>query len=177
MARTTQTSTKRSRRDFEEDNLSVSSDSSDEVEILNEGTVNLTSEPVATAVQVVEARPVTHQDLGISDSSDSTTSETRSDLRVIFTIKQRVLEGESLIQLLEQDLLTGLRGALKHQADPFRSLRYAFGETDFDFCYGLNPDLDQRIDRLKELVHIPLKYEKRGSVWIWKNIDPSTEDE
>ena len=176
MARTRQTP-KRSRRDFQGDDLSVSSDSSDEVEVINEGTANVTSEPVATAVQVVVARPVTCRDLGISDSSDTSTSETRSDLRAIFTIKQRVLEGESLLQLLEQDLLTGLRGALKHQADPFRSLRYAFGETDFDFCYGLNPDLDFRIDRLKELVHIPLKYEKRGSVWIWKNIDPSTEDE
>ena len=59
MTRTRQTS-KRPRTDLQGDDLSISSDSSDEVEVLNQGTVNVTAEPVVSAVQVVEARPVTN---------------------------------------------------------------------------------------------------------------------
>ena len=94
MARTSQTSSKRSRRDFQGDDLSVSSDSSDKAEVINQGTVNVAAEPVVSAVQVVEARPVTNQDLGISDSSASSSSSIRGRHRLRFTVQQRILEGE-----------------------------------------------------------------------------------
>ena len=65
MARTAQT--KRPRTKQNKEVLSIDSDSSDEVIVVDQGTQDVSAEPIVSAVEVVEACPVTLQDLGISE--------------------------------------------------------------------------------------------------------------
>ena len=194
MARTRQTKRPRTSTSTSPSTLDIevsiiSSDSSEEILIENQGTQNVSNEVVVEAVEVVEARPVTYRDLGLSTSSDKKqdpeptpasptpvpatkepTSTVRSSESHQFTIKQGVLEGEAIVQLLEQDLLNSLAGALKHKSNPFSSLRIAWKETDFEYCENLDQDLDYRIHRLRHLVEIPRKYEHSSSVKLWRSL-------
>ena len=131
MARTKRARTSTSTRNLDIEVLSISSDSSEEVLVENQGTQNVSNELIVSAVEVVEAHPVTRQtleDLGPNTSSDEEeqdpeptstssvpTSTVRSSESRRFTIKQRIIEKEVTVQLLEHDLLSGLVGALKVQ--------------------------------------------------------------
>ena len=203
MARTYQAKRQRtstsSSRNIDSDVLSISSDSSDEVLVVNQGTQDIQNEIVVSAVEVVEAQPVTLESLGLADSSDEEEQDSEQDHNVAqtrtsnanvstensaarssesrrFTIKQRIIEGEATVQLLEQDLLSGLVGALKHKKDPFSTLRVAWKETDFEYCENLDQELDFRIHRLRKLVAIPSKYDSNGSIRLWRTL-AGTEEE
>ena len=207
MARTRQTKRQRtctsSTRNIDLGVLSISSDSSDEVLVVNQGTQDIQNEIVVSAVEVVEAQPVTLKSLGLADSSDEeeqdpeqnrTVAQTRTRNANVptpnpphnsiarssesrrFTIRQRIIEGEATVQLLEHDLLSGLVGALKHKKDPFSTLRVAWKETDFKYCENLDQELDFRIHRLRKLVAIPSKYDSNGSIRLWRTL-AGTEEE
>ena len=77
MARTRQTKRARTStstsKNLENDMLSISSDSSEEVLVENQGTQVVDNELIVSAVEVVEAHPVTRQtleDLGLGTSSN-----------------------------------------------------------------------------------------------------------
>ena len=154
-----------------------SSDSSDDsVEVLNEGVVDDSGVPLVRAYQVVEAKPVvTIKEENLSDLSEE--EEEPSALIVKWQVKARIEEGKSLVSALEQELLSGLSGALAHKKDPFRKLRTAFGVTDLDFCYGANQELDYRIDRIRALKKIAQDYERLGAVRLWRAINFPIEEE
>ena len=150
--------------------LSISSDSSDEVVVEIQGTQDVAGE-VVVASEVVEARPVKTGDEEEDTSSEESMCEDLKPHVHQWCVTERVADGEATVQLLEQDLLDGLCGAQKHKKDPFRRLRFAYGETDWEYCYGYNQDLDNRIDRLKSLVEIPQRYEEVGKVVLYKNLN------
>ena len=154
-----------------------SSDSSDDsVEVLNEGVVDDSGVPLVRAYQVVEAKPVvTIKEENLSDLSEE--EEEPSALIVRWQVKARIEEGKSLVSGLEQELLSGLSGALAHKKDPFRKLRVACGATDLDFCYGADQELDYRIDRIRTLKKIAQEYEHLGSCRLWRAISFPIEEE
>ena len=152
---------------------SSDSDSSESVEVVNEGVVDDTNLQVVTAVEVVEASPVKQEDL----SEEESTEEDQKTLISKWQVQARVAEGKALVQNLEQELLSGLSGALVHKKDPFRKLRTGFGLTDLNFCYGADQDLDYRIDRIRQLKKIAQDYETVGSCRLWRPISFPTDEE
>ena len=118
-------------------------------------------------------KPVKQEDLFEEDSLED-------DQKALISkgqVQARIAEGKALVESLEQELLSGLSGALVHKKDPFRKLRTAFGITDLDFCYGADQDLDYRIDRIRELKKIAQDSETIGSCRLWRPIDFSTDVE
>ena len=161
--------------------LSISSDSSEEVVVEYQGTQDVTNE-VVVASEVVEAQPVKTQDEEVDEVSSSDESSYKDPLIADPHIRQwavnsRVADGEATVNLLEQDFLDGLRGLLKHKKDPFRKLRFGFGETDWEYCYGYNQDLDYRIDRLKDLTDIAKRYEVQEWVNLYCHLDARSNEE
>ena len=163
--------------DTDLDPYSSDSDSSEEsVTVENQGVVDDSGVPVVRAYQVVEAKPVvTVKEENLSDLSEE--EEEPSALIVKWQVKARIAEGKALVGILEQELLSGLSGALTHKKDPFRKLRTAFGVTDLDFCYGADQELDYRIDRIRALKKIAQDYERLGTCRLWRAISFPIEEE
>jgi len=163
--------------DTDLDPYSSDSDSSeDSVTVENQGVVDDSGIPVVRAYQVVQAKPVvTIKEENLSDSSDQ--EEEPSALIVKWQVKARIAEGKSLVAGLEQELLSGLSGALAYKKDPFLKLRTAFGVTDLDFCYGADQELDYRIDRIRGLKKIAQDYERLGTCRLWRAISFPIEEE
>ena len=145
----------------------------DSFTVLNQGVVDDSGIPVVRAVQLVEAKPVKEEDL----SEEETSEEEQSSLVSKWQVQARIAEGKVLVKNLEQELLSGLSGALVHKKDPFRKLRTAFGITDLDFCYGADQELDYRIDRIRGLKKIAQDYKLLGTCKLWRPISFPTEEE
>ena len=160
--------------DSELNSYSSDSDSStDSVAVNTLGVVDDTGSPVVTAVEVVEAQPVKLEDLSGTEACE----EADEALIRKWRVQARIAEGKALVKKLEQELLSGLSGALVHKKDPFGKLRTAFRLTDLSYGYGLDQGLDYRIDRIRELKKIAQQYEELGSVRLWRPIDLTTDEE
>ena len=155
--------------------LSISSDSSKEIIVENQGTQDVRNE-VVVASEVVEAQPIKTQQDKVSSSDESSYKELEPHSHQ-WCVASRVADGETTVNLLEQDFLDELRGTLKHKKDPFRKLRFGYGETDWQYCYGYNQDLDYRIDRLKELTDIAKRYEEQGRVNLYRHLNARSNEE
>ena len=93
--------------------------------MVNQGTQNV-EEEVVVASEVVQAHPIKTQD---SSSNESTCTD-KVTLSNRWSQQQRVIDGEAIVHLLEQDFLNGLHGSLAHKKDLFCTLHFAYGETD-----------------------------------------------
>ena len=87
--------------------LSNSDSSKDSFTVTNQGVVDDSGATVVRAVEVVKAKAVKQEDLSKEESSN----KEQSALIVKWQVKDRIAEGKSLVESLEQELLSGLSGS------------------------------------------------------------------